>query len=192
MILLTAFQKFNGDSLNSSEEVFKHIQGVEKLLLPVTFAESWMVLRERLETAPPKVLLMLGQAKGREKINLEKVGLNLIDSEIKDENGHWLKDLMIDKDGEAALLTNVDLHLTKDLLASHPVKISYSAGAFVCNFIYYQALIWGLTRGIKVLFVHLPILPEQNSETVSHPYLELSDQLNCVQDLIQLFKSAKI
>ncbi|MGZ3746627.1 MAG: pyroglutamyl-peptidase I family protein [Pseudobdellovibrionaceae bacterium] len=66
--------------------------------------------------------------------------------------------------------------------------MSLSAGAYVCNSLYFQ-VIHNLTKlQIPALFVHLPLLPEQ-TEDLSKPFMDLATQRLVVFKLMQLMSS---
>ena len=65
-----------------------------------------------------------------------------------------------------------------------PVEISFSAGSFVCNALYFE-LLQQLSRKpvVPALFIHVPWLPEQAARH-SGPGLALSEQTAIIAGLI--------
>ncbi|MCA9801104.1 MAG: pyroglutamyl-peptidase I [Cyanobacteria bacterium HKST-UBA02] len=114
-------------------------------------------------------LLMTGLAAVRTKISLEFVALNLRDYRIEDNAGHRHGRELLFEGEPNALFNDLPLEsLQKDLTKrGYPCEVSYHAGTFVCNEIYYHALrLAGGDSSLKaVLFVHLP-LPEKLAESI--------------------------
>jgi pyroglutamyl-peptidase len=167
------------------------------MVLPVSYQQAWEQLLGRLCQQNYSHVLMLGQAGGRSKIGIEKVAVNLEDCEKEDEFGELRLESPIDKDGPSAIINSQPLRGMVSDLKSYfgPVEFSSSCGTFVCNSTYYKALRWSQaadTKGPlassrpKVLFVHLPYLPEQvmGRCTVS-PFLVRSLQFEILRVLAQ-------
>ena len=62
-----------------------------------------------------------------------------------------------------------------------PAKVSNSAGLYVCNRTYYEALrLCNERLGMKALFVHLPLYEGQPSAAEEQPTVQLDDMLKAV------------
>jgi len=133
------------------------------------------------------VVLSLGQAKGRDKVCLERVAINIRDAGLPDHAGHVAQDEPIVPDGPAAYFTNLPLRTMKSAIEEKgvPVAISNTAGTYVCNDLLYLLLHFTCGRSSvqsrrvaagfpvsphtearehprpRVGFIHLPALPEQ-------------------------------
>jgi pyroglutamyl-peptidase len=167
-IIVTGFEPFLGETVNPSQVLLREFSGcgsVKTLLLPVSFEKSWPLLLAELEKEPFDFVLMLGQAGGRSKICLERVAINLIDCDQPDEEGIKWTDKKIIPEAPTAYLSPIPVRKILDVLrqAEIPSDVSFSAGAFVCNYLYFQSLDWLSRRGQmdRALFVHIPYLPEQ-------------------------------
>jgi pyroglutamyl-peptidase len=167
MILLTAFDVFGKNTINSSMEVLKKLntREITKLILPTKFIESFGIIKKKIEEVNPSAIMMMGQAGGRTSISFEKAALNLINARIPDNNGSKPTDEKIFSDTPEGYFSNVDLekmilNLKKIQI---PCYISYSAGTYVCNYLYYCVLnyIMSYNQSVKVIFIHLPFLTEQ-------------------------------
>ena len=79
-ILVTGFKPFLGHDQNPSErlsiDLTKKFSEVECLILPVEFGRAYEVLNLRLLQTTYDYVLLLGQAAGRNRISIEKIGLN--------------------------------------------------------------------------------------------------------------------
>ena len=92
-------------------------------------------------------------------------------------------DGFVSMDGVAALFTNVDVkQLCKTLIKENiNAKVSNSAGLFVCNRLYYEALLMCKENpGMKALFVHLPLYEGQSSAENEKPCMPLDDMVKAL------------
>ena len=163
-IVVTGFRPFLGATSNPSEnlarELAQQFPEVRAHVLPVEFSQSFSLLKLYLEHDSPDLLIMLGQAAGRSKICFEKIGLNWIQSEHPDEAGKHLASGPILADQPLALMSNFPIdHIVRLLQKDNlPVEISFSAGSFVCNDLYFRAL--AELSELKPVFVHVPLLKD--------------------------------
>lgn len=166
-ILVTGFKPFKGIRINTSEVVVRELARrkgtearVETSVLPVSFKRAPEILCSRIEKFDPSAVIMTGISWKAESVVLEKAALNIY---------HYRKrrDLMIDENGPAAYFSDLPLsRLEKRLLkADIPATISYSAGQYVCNYLFYRTahFIRTLSKKIHFGFVHLPCIPEEAS-----------------------------
>jgi pyroglutamyl-peptidase len=159
-ILISGFSSFDGDAINPSEFLIqflnqKSFSSIElcTVVLPVTFKDAYLELKNQIDVFNPDLILLCGVAKNRSKISLEKVAINWIDSRIPDNNGLLINGEKINQAGPDGLFTQLNLNQLIAKLADKNCEISYSAGTYVCNYIYYQTL---LNHKIPSVFVHVP------------------------------------
>jgi pyroglutamyl-peptidase len=197
-LLVTGFKPFHGHEHNSSQilgqALADHV-GCEFLVLPVSYQKAWDELRAKLDAGSFSHVLMLGQGGGRTKIGIEKVAVNLEDCEKEDQSGEVRLENPVDHEGPSAILNPTPLRGIVNELKSYfgPVELSSSCGTFVCNSTYYKALQWAQSAvsrpgnpEAKVLFVHLPYLPEQVMGRCSvSPFLVQALQLEILRSLAQ-------
>lgn len=195
-VLLTGFEPFAGATKNSSAEVVRWIgeQSLDDLvieILPVEYQRSVSELIRVIEEQEPDIVLSLGQAEGRSKISLERIAINLDDAAISDNAGEIRRDTAIRSDGAPAYFTNIPIRevLTSLTLAGHSAEISLSAGSFVCNHIFYEALhhlyLSRPDRKIWMEFVHLPLVDQQNDEFPGKPVMGVEVQGRAIATLIE-------
>ncbi|MDC4459520.1 hypothetical protein NQ652_17750, partial [Acinetobacter baumannii] len=140
-ILITAFEPFGGDDLNVSEKVLNFLPErignlkIVKLLLPVVRNKSLDKIKDEIRKENPKYILALGQAGGIKNVSIERIGINVDDYRIKDNEGNQPVDEKIFDDGENAYFSTLPIKRIYEKLESkgYPVKISNTAGTFVCN-----------------------------------------------------------
>lgn len=170
-VLVTGFESFGGSEVNSSWETAVRVGQLapkdvcmENLLLPVSFMRAGKKIREALREKRPDVLVMLGQRGKGESIDIERIAINMIDASNPDNDGYHPQEQTIVDWGEAAYFSNLPVKTLRDALLHRgiPARVSNSAGLYVCNSTYYNALNEIYEQGLptKALFIHLPIISE--------------------------------
>ena len=191
-ILLTGFEPFGKYKENSSWAVAEKVaacgfEGVYVVQLPVTFAGVTAALRRAVEKYRPDAVVMLGQSALINYVKLERIAINMMDSASADNDGYLPDEEPILPGGEAALFTNTNI---KELCRAVkeqglPAKVSNSAGLYVCNRLYYEALqLCKENRGMKALFVHLPCYDGQPSAVAGKFSMPLDDMVQAVKIII--------
>ena len=180
-VMITGFQPFDQDTINPSwmavDALPAQIEGANltKIELPVQWFTTLTVLEQTIEQQQPDILMLVGLAAGRDKISLERVGINLCEASIPDNAGVTLADTPIFPEGPTAYFSTLPYRKMKAALdeAGIPAKYSFTAGAFLCNHVLYGSLHLAATRypQMKVIFVHVPSIPQMAKEGV--PVMEL-------------------
>jgi len=192
-VLISGFKPFGGATLNPSELLVNvlerdQIPGVElfTVILPVEFDRSAEILLEKVKQIQPNLVIAFGQAEGRTAINPEKFAINLDDARIPDNSGDERKDVVIDKNGSDSYVTTLPIEMMVDAMkrAGYPADISLSAGAFVCNHIFYKLQKTLSGSNIRSGFVHLPLVTEQSSEFPGKFTMELEDMVSATKAAI--------
>jgi len=188
-ILLTGFEPFGGESINPSWEVAQRLGGelapgvrVHSRRLPCAFGPAVAALDAALRETRPAVALALGLARGRHELSLERVAVNLIDARIPDNAGAQPIDEPVTVGGPDGYFSTLPLKpMVAGLRAAgHPAGLSYTAGSYVCNAVFY-ALQHGLAgQGAKSGFMHLPCLPEQAAREPA-PSMALAQMIDGVR-----------
>ncbi len=169
-ILLTGFEPFGGEAINPSWEVAKTLQGqviagatVQARCLPTSFGAAPAALAQALAEVRPGLVIALGQASGRTEISIERVAVNLIDARIPDNAGDRPQDVPIRPEAPAAYFSTLPIKAMRNGLraAGHPAGLSLTAGAFVCNQVFFELQHLLAGAGVKSGFIHIPALPEQ-------------------------------
>lgn len=197
-ILISGFKPFLGQSINPSQKLALDLQSafseVVSIVLPVEYKQSSWILEREIQNVEPDYVIMIGQAAGRANVCFEKIGLNWVQSRHADEAGIKPEVGAIEKSEPLALMTPfpVDEHYEKLRAKNLPVEISFSAGAYVCNDLYFRTL--HEFKKLKAVFIHVPLLPEQvssakPSDTGSaagpvQPSLDYATQLKVLTELV--------
>jgi pyroglutamyl-peptidase len=174
-LLLTGFEPFAGATVNPSAEVVRLLAErgfsagprvrLHTAILPVVAEKIPAVLTGLLNEYQPDWVVSLGEARGRTAINLERIGVNLLDFGTPDNQGVLLQDTPIVPHGPAAYWSNLPLRAMQTAMQAQgvPAVLSLSAGAYICNQVLYTSLHWAAEHrpACQVGFFHLPSLPEQ-------------------------------
>lgn len=159
-ILITAFEPFGGAETNITQSILSLLPdsvadwAIEKVCLPVSFRRAPIVLREAITTYFPDLVIMLGQCPAGENIRLERFAINMMDSTKGDNDGYTPNEETIYPHQPLALQTPLQIKELVNFCTGNvlPIQISNSAGLYVCNRVYYEAL--HLQQ--NALFVHVP------------------------------------
>ena len=193
-VLLTGFEPYWDYPINSSWVVAEKVAtrgvvGVDIVIeqVPVSFSRVHVALREAVEKHSPDMLIMLGQSGGSDKVKLERVALNMMDSKLPDNDGYIPNEEPITIETPAALFTNTPIKSLRDAIAEQgiSVKISNSCGLYVCNRLYYEALMLCKKCHMKSIFIHLPFYEGQPSAKPNKPTMPLNDMIKAIQTIIK-------
>ncbi len=136
--------------------------------LPVSYDGSSAALRAALQDVQPDALISLGVAVGRDVVSLEQVAINLDSAGIEDNDGDRRCDEPIAPDGREAYFSSLPVRASFERLhaAGEPVEISYTAGTYVCNHVFYegQRISRELGLSIPAGFVHVPAICADGEE----------------------------
>ena len=178
-LVITGFEPFGGEEINPSWEALfrmpEEIGGysLTKLLIPVVFGEAAKKVIDAAEKIDANVVLCIGQAGGRDAITPELVGINLRHASIPDNIGNKPQDEPIISGGNNAYFSTLPVRKMVEAVNAAGVlsKVSYSAGAYVCNDVLYTLLSHFEGSKTKVGFIHIPYCKEQNKE----PCMDIDD-----------------
>ena len=176
-LLITGFDPFGGEEINPSWEAVKRLPdevgeySLTKVQLPVVFGDAAEKVIDVAEKLQPNAILCIGQAGGRAEITPEFVGINHRYAKIPDNNGNQPKDEPVVNGGRAAYFSTLPVRIMTEAIESRgiPVKLSSSAGAYVCNDLLYSLLYRFDGTSTCVAFIHVPYSKEQGKE----PSMEL-------------------
>lgn len=166
-VLLTGFEPFGGSDINASWETAVRVEQlspkgviVETMLLPVSFKRAGEAIRKDLREKQPDVVVMLGQRGKGMSIDIERIAINLMDSVNPDNDGYQPQEQVIIAESGAAYFSNLPVKALRDAVLQKdiPARVSNSAGLYVCNSTYYNALeeINRQQLPMKAVFIHLP------------------------------------
>ena len=173
-ILVTGFDPFGGEKINPALETIKRLPDavlgarIIKLEIPTVVGKSLAKIKEAVEKENPDVVLSIGQAGGRSEITVERVGINIDDCRIPDNEGNQPIDEPIVAGGPSAYFVTVPIKAIVEKIKANkiPASISNTAGTFICNHVCYGVAHLAAARTaagkpMKSGFIHIPFLPEQ-------------------------------
>ena len=149
MILVTGFAPFGGDTINPSFEAAKALKElpdladkVEVIELPVVFGKAGEILLDKIRRVQPEAVVCVGLAGIRKAITPEVIAINLQNARIPDNEGGqplWEK---IVPEGADGIFTRLPVQKMVEAIAAAgiPASVSYTAGAYVCNDVFYRVL----------------------------------------------------
>lgn len=166
-VLVTAFEPYDRWSTNASWDALiaftRDLPTSPRVVTrryPVDFEKTRAKLADDL-AADYDFALHLGQAPGSSRIHLESVAMNIAGETTQSPDDFQT----LVPGGPAAYRTSLPLGhwAAKIRAAGIPVQVSYHAGTYLCNAIYYLAQHMAAEKKLKTqsAFIHLPLSPAQ-------------------------------
>lgn len=194
-IIIAAFEAFGKSKISSAEILAKALSEKYHLpveILPVSYKRAEIELYRIVEQHRPEVLLMLGQAGGDRELRIENIAINMRDVNLADKDGYIAQKEIIDPDFQMTLFTKADVCSIRDEIRSKGIKAkrSNSAGLFVCNSTFFKALtLEKFYPNMTTIFVHLPILPQQQEDYPERFVMTLEDMIQGVELIIKKYEN---
>jgi pyroglutamyl-peptidase len=182
-VLLTGFEPFNGAAINPAWEAVRALKGwvdgdfiVEVLQLPCVFGQANRVLCGAVDEIRPDIVICVGQAGGRADLTVERVGINVDDAPIPDNEGQQPVDAPIVLDAPAAYFATLPVKAIVGAMRERDLRasVSQTAGTFVCNHVLYGLMHHLQGRAVMGGFIHVPYLPEQAAALDGAPSMPLT------------------
>ncbi len=174
-ILITGFMPFGGHETNVTklildDFVYNHPQTtLFKVILPTVFDGMLSPLKEAIATINPQLIIHLGEHAKAQAITLERVAINMDDARIPDNQQQQPIDVPIIDGGRPAYFTHLPIRAIEHALshANMPVKVSYSAGTYVCNHLFYLSEhLQSETKNRSLSgFIHMPLVASQDERS---------------------------
>lgn len=189
-LLITGFEPFQQETINPSWEAVALLPEtigpwrLEKLRLPVVFGKAADLAIARAQQLCPQAILTVGQAGGRGAVTPELVAINTRDAAIPDNEGNAFQGQPVVPGGGDGYFATAPVRQMVQAAAAQgfPCKLSYTAGAYVCNDLFYRLLHQYRGTGVLVDFIHVPFLPEQAKN--GEPSMALADMARALEALI--------
>ncbi len=170
-VLVTCFDPFGGESVNPASLVVNDLPDkigeadIIKLEIPTVFYKSIEKVRKAIDEIKPDFVLSIGEAGGRSRISVERVGINVDDARIPDNEKQAPVDTPVVLNGKTAYFATLPIKdMVRTINANNiPSEISNTAGTYVCNHVMYGVLqyIDENNLNIKAGFIHIPFVLEQ-------------------------------
>jgi len=177
IVVLTGFEPFADFQVNPSWEAAKTFEGkeissfkVKSFQIPLAYKEIKSKITRIIDTQKPAVIISLGQSY-RPLISLEKIAINFADlteSTILYNCRTRPKDETLERNAPAAYFTTLPIRKIFSKLRQNgiPAEISYTAGAFGCNQIFFHTMHKVCSDKLDMCagFIHVPCLPSQAAQ----------------------------
>jgi pyroglutamyl-peptidase len=156
------------------------------VILPVEFGKAADVLLSKVKEIDPEIIIAFGQAEGRKALTPEKIAINLDSARIPDNAGELRVNKVIIEKGADGYFSTLPIEKMVEAVKECGLEseISLSAGAFLCNHIFYHLQHQLLKSGVKSGFVHLPLVNEQIAQYPNQPSWALKDLVQGVRAAI--------
>jgi pyroglutamyl-peptidase len=203
LVVLTGFEPFGGFQVNPSWEAAKALDSrnegsfqTKSLQIPLKYKEIKGAIETIIDSHHPAVILSLGQSY-RPVISLEKVAKNIADlteANILYNCGSRPEAEILEPEAPAAYFTTLPTRaiLSELRRAAIPAEISYDAGTFGCNQLFFHTMHKIACDGLGTLggFIHVPCLPLQavqlqETRRFIVPCMELERIVNAVRIAIK-------
>ena len=174
-LLITGFEPFGGQSINPSWEAVKLLPEavgcwqLKKLQIPVEYGEAARLVLDAAEQLQPEAIISVGQAGGRAAVTPEVIGINLREASAPDNKGLLCQGEKIIPDGPDGLFSTLPVRQMVAAISEKgiPAKLSYSAGAYVCNDVLYTLLNHYAGASLRAGFIHVPYIPGQGEPNMA-------------------------
>lgn len=177
IIILTGFEPFADFRVNPSWEAAKTFDNrkfdsfkVKSFQIPLAYKEIKPTITEIIDTQKPAVIISLGQSY-RPLISLEKVAIDFADlteSTILYNCETRPKDETLEPNAPAAYFTTLPIRKILNKLRQNniPAEISYTAGTFGCNQLFFHTMhkMHEDKLDTRTGFMHIPCLPSQAAQ----------------------------
>ena len=182
-VLLTGFEPFGGDPRNPSSEACALLDGsdirgyrVRTLCLPTAFNAAAMQLLREITRNPPALVIATGVAGGRAEITPERFAMNFSDARIPDNRRRQPRERTIIRGAPLAYMSTLPVTRIVEKLrdAGIPAAPSQSAGAFVCNELFFRLRHALEGSKLRAGFIHLPYASEHVVDRPGVPSLPLA------------------
>lgn len=173
-VLVSGFGPFPGFDINPSQKLVEALAadppaGVEldAVVLPVVYGEAPRLLLDRARRVRPAAVVCFGVATGSDEIRLERIAINCDESAVPDGQGERADGRRIVEGGPDGLFTRLPLAAMLRAMEGHvlPVRVSNTAGTYLCNHLMYHALadLPGVGLDVPRGFIHIPPASEWNA-----------------------------
>ena len=190
-LLITGFEPFGGQTVNPSWEAVAQLPEpigqwkLDKMHLPVEYEVAPRMVLDRARAIGAEAVISVGQAGGRNAVTPEVIGICLREAAIADNGGRLCKGEPIDPEGPDGIFSTLPVREMVAAITAKgiPAKLSYSAGAYVCNDVLYTLLRQLDGTSVRSGFIHVPFIPGQGE-----PNMALDDIVTALTAAIEALR----
>lgn len=202
-IVVTGFEPYGGRARNPAHEIMRVVDGktvegakVFGRSLPVSFDRLKTQIAHILDEIRPSAVICVGLWPGEPIIRLERIGINVADFEIADNDGSILRDMAVSGNGASARFATLPLRSIEEALLKDgiPARVSSTAGTFLCNACLYGFLEAAETHSPPFVcgFIHVPYMPEQVAQSLQRIRVEGRSEVDQRVDLPSMALSTSV
>ena len=188
-LLITGFEPFGGQTVNPSWEAVAQLPDtvgqwtLHKLRIPVEYGTAARQVCEKARELDAEAVISVGQAGGRSAVTPEVIGIDLREAAIPDNAGRLCKGEPIEEGGPDGIFSTLPVREMVAAIGEKgiPAKLSYSAGAYVCNDVLYTLLRHFEGTAVRAGFIHVPFIPGQRE-----PNMPLEDIVTALTAAIEV------
>lgn len=177
VVILTGFEPFDDFQLNPSWETAKAFENrkigpfnIKSFKIPLVYKEIKPTITKIIDAENPVTIVSLGQSH-RPVISLERVAINYVDlteATVVYNCGTRPRDEILEPNAPKAYFSRLSIRKILNRLREHniPAEISYTAGTFGCNQLFYTMMhkVHSERLDIPAGFIHVPSLPSQAAQ----------------------------
>ena len=176
-ILVTGFDPFGGEKINPALETIKllpkDVLGANIITreIPTVIGKSLAAIQKAVEKENPDVVLSIGQAGGRADISVERIGINIDDYRLPDNEGNPPIDEPVIPGGPDAYFVTIPIKAIVEKIRAYniPASISNTAGTFICNHVCYGGKNRSRKADEKRFYPHSVLAGTGDRETGVYP-----------------------
>ncbi len=174
-VYITGFEPFGGESVNASWEAVRLLPDklsgwkILKEQLPVVYGLAGSRMLQTAESADSGIIICTGVAAGRTEITPEMIAVNLRFARIADNAGFRPFFERIDPAGPDGIFSSLPVSEMAETVRQSgiPSNVSFTAGTYVCNDLFYLLMHRCRNEDILRGFIHVPPVGIIDPETCS-------------------------
>ncbi|PKK38962.1 Pyrrolidone-carboxylate peptidase [Clostridiaceae bacterium JG1575] len=184
-ILVTGFTPFGEESINPAWEVVSSLPkaylGAQlvPLCIPTAFERCLEPLLRAVDEEQVDAVVLVGQAGGRTCVTPEFAAINWQEARIPDNDGFQPQGHPLEAQGPCAYFATLPVHQMVAAIQGEglPATLSYTAGTFVCNAVFYRVLhsLAQQKRDLPAGFIHVPFIPSQTADKPQYASMNPQD-----------------
>ncbi len=205
-IVVSGFEPFGGLATNPALEALSLLPAevaghkVVTVAVPVEYARCVERVMAAVEEHDPIAVVMVGQARGRAEVTVERVAVNVDDAVSPDNAGEVRRGTPVNPAGPAAYLSTLPVRdlVEKARAAGVPTDVSDTAGTYVCNHLMYGVLdelaATGRRERVAAGFVHVPLMHSQviGENIHGEPSMAIGDIARALEAMVEELANAAI
>ena len=193
-VVITGFEPFENDDYNVSGAIAQALNGhtiaghdVIGRTLPVVRYDSIHALKALMDQYSPSVIISLGYARVSSSLRLERTAINMDDYRIPDNAGNRPIDERIFADAPDGYFSTLPIKRATQAMrkAGISAHVNESAGAYLCNHVFFGGLYHTQGTPIKSGFVHVPPDERLAGQNTGKP-IPFADQCTAIDMLANI------